>query len=712
MSRYSAPERVVPHLLLFFCFCAAPGWAERQSVEKHPLIDVQSYTVDVELLPATHQIKAKATLSFKVQEPVINQVSLDFNSNLKLTAVYLTNNPPVAGSKSAAVPGTRESDVPVLTRNPKKKTPPSQETLLKESAPDSALLKFFQYHEDNTLEVDLPAPLQKDQLGSLTFEYAGTLDSSANSPVEGIQTAYVGDEISYLLLLSRWFPINQYLEDRATGQFKVTVPKGFVVAMDGVLRSKETISDKEVFNYSVERESFPGSLSAARYNEIKSSAGPIEVIFFVRDQQRDFINAHAETIGKIAETFTERFGFFPKQIKIALLDNKSLLGYSAPGMEFLAERAFQATPNGLLLARELSYQYWQHLITPKTSADLWLKEGFSSYSGLLYIEKISSEAGFAKELRDAEINALLHEDKTPIHKADELALFSPEYNSILKSKGAFVLHMLRGVLGDEPFFKLMKQYIYDFGYKKASIEDFKKLAEKISEKNLNYFFAQWIDQTGIPKFEYSFTTWRVKDGFRVTGTVKQDLDTFRSPIELLVETEGKPEMKTIEVVGAESEFSVTTFGKPKKVRLDPNNKVLSITEDTGLAVQIAKGDELRKFGQPSDAIAEYQKATEIKKRCSIAFFRMGEVFLEQKSYQSAANSFREALNGDLDPKWIEVWAHINLGKVFDLLGQRERALREYQQAVDTNDNNQNAQEEAQKLIQSPYQEPQSDKIIR
>jgi len=718
MSRGSSPKHSFFWILLFALFNAGIASAQRESVEKRPRIDVQNYAVEVELFPNTHQIKSKATLIFKVQDPSIDQVTLDFNAGLKIERVYFTDQPPAVSSAVFPTAEPSDSGPPRLTRGAVKKTGPAKASSGKgkEMAPisviDTAALKFFQFSEDNSVEVDFPKPLQQNATSSLTFEYSGGLESAEHSPVDGVQTAYVGEEYSYLLAINRWFPTNLYLEDRATGQFRITVPAGLTVAMDGTIKGKETKDGKETFAFSVERESFPGSFSAARYNEIKSSAGPVEVIFYIRDPQRDFINAYAEIVGKIAELFSERFGFFPKQLKIALIDNKSLLGYSAPGMEFLAERAFEANPNAVLLARELSYQFWQNLITPKSTADLWLKEGFATYSGLLYVEKVSSEAGFAKELKDIEVSALLHEDKTPLHKASELPLYSPEYNSILKNKGAFVLHMLRGVLGDEVFWKLMKQYVYEFGYKKASIEDFKKLAEKVSSQNLNYFFAQWIDQTGVPKFEYTFTTWRIKDGFKVTGTVKQDLDTFRSPMEILVETDGKPEIKKIEVVGSESEFTVTTFGKPRRVKLDPNNKVLSIFEDTSLAVQIAKGDELRKFGQPTEAIAEYQKAAEIKKRSSIAFYRMGEVFLEQKSYQAAANSFREALNGDLDPKWIEVWAHINLGKVFDLLGQRERALREYQQALDTSDNTQNAQEIAQKLTQSPYQEAENNKLIR
>ena len=79
----------------------------------------------------------------------------------------------------------------------------------------------------------------------------------------------------------------------------------------------------------------------------------------------------------------------------------------------------------------------------------------------------------------------------------------------------------------------------------------------------------------------------------------------------------------------------------------------------------------------------------------------------QKNYQSAANSFRDALRGDGDPKWIEVWSHINLGKIFDITGQRERAVNEYRLAIQTNDNTQGAINEARSLMQKPYQRDNS-----
>ena len=70
----------------------------------------------------------------------------------------------------------------------------------------------------------------------------------------------------------------------------------------------------------------------------------------------------------------------------------------------------------------------------------------------------------------------------------------------------------------------------------------------------------------------------------------------------------------------------------------------------------------------------------MNRNSSLAHYRIAEVFFLQNNYQSAANEFREALNGDLEPKWTEVWSHINLGKIFDITGQRERAVNEYKQA--------------------------------
>ena len=110
----------------------------------------------------------------------------------------------------------------------------------------------------------------------------------------------------------------------------------------------------------------------------------------------------------------------------------------------------------------------------------------------------------------------------------------------------------------------------------------------------------------------------------------------------------------------------------------------------------------------ASALREYQKALEVNRNSSLAHFRIGELFFKQNNYQSAANEFRSAINGDLDPKWTEVWSHIKLGNIFDVTGQRDRAVNEYRQAIRTHDNTGGAQDEAAHYSTKPYEQKNSE----
>jgi tetratricopeptide (TPR) repeat protein len=138
------------------------------------------------------------------------------------------------------------------------------------------------------------------------------------------------------------------------------------------------------------------------------------------------------------------------------------------------------------------------------------------------------------------------------------------------------------------------------------------------------------------------------------------------------------------------------------VSIDPGNKVLRLSPDMRVLVAIRKGEQFAEISEFGDALKEYQRALDTHKNSSMAHYRVGEVFFLQHNYQSAANEFREVLNGDLEPKWVEVWAHIYLGKIFDITGQRERAVNEYTQAQRTRDNTQGAQDEVAKYLREAY----------
>jgi tetratricopeptide (TPR) repeat protein len=305
-------------------------------------------------------------------------------------------------------------------------------------------------------------------------------------------------------------------------------------------------------------------------------------------------------------------------------------------------------------------------------------------------------------MRDTAVEALTV-DNVPIAQSARLEDYSPELLALTGSKGAAVLHMLRSVIGDEKFFQTLKDFAAQYAWKSVTTDDFKKTAEKVAAQDLAYFFIQWIDSSGAPEFKLEYTILRTQKGFRAMGKIAQDLDTFRMPVDLKIETEGNPEQKRVEVMGTSSEFSVDTFGKPKAISLDPDNRVLRFSNQMRVAVAIRRGEQFAEISEFNEALKEYQKALEANRNSSLAHYRIGEVFFLQGNYQSAANEFREAQNGDLQPKWIEVWSHINLGNIFDISGQRDRAINEYKQAERTKDNTQGALELAAKYLKAPYE---------
>jgi tetratricopeptide (TPR) repeat protein len=237
-----------------------------------------------------------------------------------------------------------------------------------------------------------------------------------------------------------------------------------------------------------------------------------------------------------------------------------------------------------------------------------------------------------------------------------------------------------------------------------STHDFEKIAEGASQQNLVPFFAQWLDGTGAPRFTNKYTVYRLGNGtgFRTIGEIDQDLDLFRMPVTLQVQTEGKTETKQVEVSGPSSQYVIDTFGLPRKITIDPDNAVLKNTPDLQVRVSILRGQQLLAQGDTTGAIEEFQNALKANPQSSLANYRIGDVLFTQRNYQAAANAYRDALRGDDDPKWTEVWSHIQLGKIFDVTGQRDRAVNEYRQAVQTNDNTQGAVNTARAYLLKPY----------
>ncbi len=439
--------------------------------------------------------------------------------------------------------------------------------------------------------------------------------------------------------------------------------------------------------------------------QIQSSG--VTTTFYFR-KAADMVGAYGEEFSRAMTDLTGVFGLPPKRNLIVVeTETGTPNGYAAPGLVFMSPSGIGSQVNMRLVANNVARQWWGTLLSPSSRNNAWIENGMARFAEFLYLEHVNGAAASDGPIHDTYVEAMTV-DQPPLSQTARLEDYSPEYWAATAGKGAAVLQMLRGVMGEENFVKMLKVLPERYAWKQINTENLQKAAEEVSGQSLNYFFRQWIDSTGAPEFKMEYTIFRTQKGFRVVGKIAQDLDTFRMPVQLRIETEGNPETKTIEVVGTSSEFSVDTFGKPKNVVLDSKDQVLRMDDQTRVAVAIRRGEQFVEVGETSEALKEYQKALEVRRNNSLAHYRIAELFFQQNNYQSAANEFREALNGDLEPKWTEVWSHINLGKVFDATDSRDRAVNEYRQALRTKDNTQGALEEAQKYINQKYERPRAN----
>jgi len=185
-----------------------------------------------------------------------------------------------------------------------------------------------------------------------------------------------------------------------------------------------------------------------------------------------------------------------------------------------------------------------------------------------------------------------------------------------------ILHMLRWLVGEPKYLKLMRDFSTKYAGKSASTDDFRALAEDIYGQKLTWFFSQWLDSTGAPEFKTKYTVYRLgsNKGFRVVGQIDQDLDLFRMPVELKIDTDGKTEQKRIEVVGTNSPFTVETFGRPRRISVDPDNRVLTNSKDIKMRSSILRGQGLIQQGDLAGALGEFNKALEVNKNSSLSHY--------------------------------------------------------------------------------------------
>ncbi len=649
-------------LILLLVAWPSSSWA----VEKARL-RVDDYKIAAELTPHMHQISARVKVKFTALQD-LSVATFELHNALRVTKVLDANNQPLSAERVT---------------------------------------------QDSTIRVPLPSGLAKDASTTLTFEYEGQLETVEESPVPGLKLAYVGDDTSYLLYAGRWFPVTGYGFNRFTSTISLTVPAHMVAIGSG----KETVSDSaaskkpnssglpnKTFTFVSDKPSFPGTIVAGVFQEYKSDEAGIELHVFFKPTHQKLGAEYATTAIQEFTYYITLYGVpLSSKLNVVEIPDDTVASSWAPGIAAISGHTITEKVNYRLLANTIAHQWWGVSVSPASKDDWWLGDGFARYSEAMYVENAAGAAGLEEAVKDMSVGSLAY-DTVPLSSASRLDLFSQEFQSLVTDKGAMILHMLRWVMGEDKFLKTMRSFATHFAGKSASTDEFRTIAEQNYGDQLTWFFSQWLDSTGAPEFKVKYTVYRLgsNKGFRVTGEIAQDLDLFRMPVDLKIDTDGKTEDKRIEVVGTNSPFTVETFGRPRRIAVDPDHHVLTNSVDVKLRASIMRGQALVQQGDLPGALTEFNKALDINKNSSLAHYRIADVFFLQRNYQAAANAYRESLNGDGEPRWTEVWSRIQLGKIFDITGQRERAVNEYRQAVQTNDNTFGALDEARRYLQKAY----------
>jgi aminopeptidase N len=573
--------------------------------------------------------------------------------------------------------------------------------------------------------VQLPTPVATAGHVTLAYTYAGLLVNEENSPVPGVRAALINKDGAYLLLPARWFPLTNFPSNRYTATFRLNVPDIFAVAGTGTASAPTPMPGKNaveggrlLYTFECKTPAPHGTFVAGNLQLNPKQAEGVNVAVYAPRAYSANAADFAASVARSAIIFSDMFGPIPDPTFVVIqLPDGTLREYAAPGVLLVSQRIWDPKASDRTMARLVASQWWGIQVLPATPGDVWISDGLARYSEALYAEQSAGKEAGLRAVDEFAVGALMYEDAAPLAQAARLAPYSPDYRSVVLNKGAMLFHMLRAQMGDVAFKSALRDFYFQFAEKSARIEDFENIAERRAPAaakppqeplNLRGFFAQWLNSTGVPEFSLEYVVYRTPKGFRVVGKIKQPLDTFRMPVDLRIDTEGNPELKTIDVIGTESGFTVETFGRPKAggIKVDPNNVILKGSTSLRARAAIARGEDLAEQGRFYDAVTQYQRALSIQPNRPLANFRMGEAFFYQKNYQAAANAFREALQTVPEPaeKWTEVWSHIYLGKIFDMLGQRERAVNEYSKAKQTNDDTGGAQQVAEGFLKKAYSE--------
>ncbi len=387
-----------------------------------------------------------------------------------------------------------------------------------------------------------------------------------------------------------WFPCKNSVDDKAdSSDVWITADKYFTSVSNGIL--EKTIENQDGTRTYQWKNRYPIaqyliSIAMSNYTLYQNQFNfegqtTMPITHYIYPESLTSTNKIAlDKTAFMLDLFSKKFGLYPF---IKEKYGHAQFGWGG-GMEHQTCTSLTVPNSGFetLIAHELTHQWFGDKITCKNWESIWLNEGFASYGECVYTEATGGKSAY-----DAYIKSFMTSAKTA--KGTIYVQNVSDINEIFSSsrtyrKGASVLHMLRGIVGNDKFYKILQTYTASKNaYGNATTEDFQAVAEQVYGQKLDYFFKQWIYGENYPKYKFQWSSQPLTDGtFKVKAEMSQSLNTtpafFTMPIQLSIS--GGLGDTTITVFNDKQSqtFEFVLKSKPTNVIFDPNNLILKDLE--------------------------------------------------------------------------------------------------------------------------------------
>jgi len=366
----------------------------------------------------------------------------------------------------------------------------------------------------------------------------------------------------------------------------ITVPSPLVVASNGTLLGSKNNADgtvtytwQEMYPISTYLISVAASNYATFSDYYETDEGRMEVSFYAYPEHVSLAKDDFSVTVPMIEFYSRVFGEYP------FLDEKYGMAVIPGGTSMEHQTCTSLTENAIegthrydwLIAHELAHQWWGDLLTPNDWADIWLNEGFATYSDALWWENLYGLEGLKSRM--AQIKNVYFTR----HTGEDHSVYDPPpghlFCAIVYDKAAWVVHMLRYVVGEENFWKILKKYTHDFAYAGVTSQDFQNVCEEVSEQSLDWFFDQWVYEAGYPVYQFG---WSYNGGDKVNviiNQIQEDFPPFKMPVELDLVYPWGTETKTVWVEQKYNRFDLVVQERPLDVLFDADSWLLCRQEE-------------------------------------------------------------------------------------------------------------------------------------